>query len=107
LILLSKINKKKKKKKKKNFCKSNIKPINIYILKMKYILTVLSTLIFTIQAYGKAFNSQILLTNSVKDFECPSFDVVACSENQDLVNKCCVPDQGHLVLSLQWLPRYI
>ncbi|KAG4086514.1 ribonuclease T2 [Neocallimastix lanati (nom. inval.)] len=73
---------------------------------MKYILTVLSTLIFTIQAYGKAFNSQILLTNSVKDFECPSFDVVACSENQDLVNKCCVPDQGHLVLSLQWLPSY-
>jgi len=71
---------------------------------MKNIIKTLSTLIFTIQAYGKAFNSQILLT---KDFECPTFDVVACSGNQGLVNKCCVPDQGHLVLSLQWLPRYI
>jgi len=23
-----------------------------------------------------------------------------------MVNKCCVPDQGHMVLSLQWLPSY-
>eukprot|EP00833_Pecoramyces_ruminatium_P011348 jgi/Orpsp1_1/1185380/evm.model.c7180000093496.1 len=65
---------------------------------------ILSILLFTIHIYGKVLNNQILLTNNIQEYECPTFDVVACSNNQILYNKCCIPDQGHLVLSLQWLP---
>jgi len=75
---------------------------------MKSIIKSITTFFFAIQTYGKVINSnsQLVLMNKVQDFECPAHDIVACSNNNGLVNKCCIPDQGHLVLSLQWLPSY-
>jgi len=71
---------------------------------MKHIINSIALLFFATQCYGKAFDSQLILIDK-KDVECPSFDIVACTNNEGMVNKCCVPDQGHMVLSLQWLPR--
>jgi ribonuclease I len=72
---------------------------------MKHIINSIALLFFATQCYGKAFDSQLILIDK-KDVECPSFDIVACTNNEGMVNKCCVPDQGHMVLSLQWLPSY-
>jgi len=75
---------------------------------MKNFIKSFTTLFFAIQTYGKVINSesQLVLMNNIQDVECPTYDIVACNNNNGLVNKCCVPDQGHLVLSLQWLPSY-
>jgi len=74
---------------------------------MKNFIKSITTLFFAVQTYGRVINSdsQLVLMNNIKDVECPTYDIVACNNNNGLVNKCCVPDQGHLVLSLQWLPR--
>ncbi|KAG4088369.1 ribonuclease T2 [Neocallimastix lanati (nom. inval.)] len=70
-----------------------------------FIIALLS-LFFIIQIYGRVLDSHEFISNKVKNVECPTYDIVACSGYQGLVNKCCVPDQGHLILSLQWLPSY-
>jgi len=72
---------------------------------MRHIISSFTLLFFATQSYSRVFDSQILLLDK-KDIECPSVDIVACTNNDGLVNKCCVPDQGHMVLSLQWLPSY-
>ncbi|ORX42066.1 ribonuclease T2 [Piromyces finnis] len=72
---------------------------------MKRIIYIIVLLYLVIQSNGRVFDSQLLLIEK-KEIECPSFDIVACSNNEGLVNKCCIPDQGHMVLALQWLPSY-
>jgi len=72
---------------------------------MKNIIKSIVLLFLATQSYGRVVESQLVLIDK-KDVECPSFDIVACSNNEGLINKCCVPDQGHMVLSLQWLPSY-
>lgn len=51
-----------------------------------------------------------IFLNSKTPYEkyiCPNKDVVAClPDDFTEVNHCCVPDQGHLTLALQWLPGY-
>jgi len=72
---------------------------------MKNIIKFIVPFYLATQSYGRVVESQLVLIDK-KDVECPSFDIVACSNNEGLVNRCCVPDQGHMVLSLQWLPSY-
>ncbi|ORX76807.1 ribonuclease T2 [Anaeromyces robustus] len=72
---------------------------------MKHIINLVTALLLTLPIFGRVFNTQLVLTDTTNK-ECPSFDIVACSNEEKLVNRCCVPDQGHLVLALQWLPSY-
>lgn len=59
--------------------------------------------------YSKAFQQIVLSsTNNLKHspIQCPTSDIIACTDLTNDINKCCLPDQGHLTLSLQWIPGY-
>jgi len=58
-----------------------------------------------LQVSGRYLEKQVVF-DSAKQTQCPTYDIVACKHKQGLVDRCCLPDQGHMVLSLQWLPGY-
>jgi len=79
---------------------------------MARILSFIAVLFFASRVFSKALDSDFLLDSEflseMKDVnnKCPTYNVVACSNNNNNIDKCCVPNQGHFVLALQWLPSY-
>ncbi|ORX76817.1 ribonuclease T2 [Anaeromyces robustus] len=71
---------------------------------MKQFIKIVSALFISAQTFGKALDSYATIEKTKP--KCPASDIVACSYSQGLFDKCCIPDQGHFTLALQWIPSY-
>lgn len=69
---------------------------------MARFMNTVAALLLTAQVYSRVLDPKLYSRANV----CPKYDVVSCTSSQDSIDKCCVPDQGHFVLAIQWLPSY-